>query len=433
MLTQQRASADPITLARISVSPLAAETDGPSGAPLISADGSTVVFQSAADNLVAGDTNGDDDVFAAPATGGPPQLISQAPDGEPADGSSTPLAISADGRFVVFASTADNLGAVVPRGVVEIYVFDRETGGTDLVSKATTGAPGNRSSGGAAISADGRYIAFASAASNLVSSDTNGAVDVFVRDRLHGTTGRVDVGARGVQANGAADPQVVSMSADGSVIAFSSAATNLVRRDINGQWDVFVRYRPRGLTSRISTPQPGVSGTGRSLFPSVSANGNMVAFESLAPLIAGRHRGLMGHLHPQPRHRWADARAGSLSWAAADLRQRHHGRVPDRGGAAGSHAVGRRRDLEPAHLRGRPGHGRRGRRLLDRSRDGVLDGWQRRRGRVRDGWIRPASRRCQRDAGRVRPPVAQWVGRPAQHVVRRANSLLTQDHLHTVR
>ena len=287
MLTQQRASADPVTLARISVSPLAAETDGPSGAPLISADGSTVVFQSAADNLVAGDTNGDDDVFATPATGGPPQLISQAPDGEPADGSSTPLAISADGRFVVFASTADNLGAVVPRGVVEIYVFDRETGGTELVSKATTGTPGNRSSGGAAISADGRYVAFASAASNLVSSDTNGAVDVFVRDRLHGTTGRVDVGARGVQANGAADPQVVSMSADGSVIAFSSAATNLVPRDINGQWDVFVRYRPRGLTSRISTPQPGVSGTGRSLFPSVSANGNMVAFESLAPLMRG--------------------------------------------------------------------------------------------------------------------------------------------------
>ena len=93
-------------MARISVSPLAAETDGASGTPLIGTDGSTVVFQSAATNLVAGDTNGRYDVFAAPAAGGPPQLISQAPDGEPANGASTPLAISATGRYVVFASTA---------------------------------------------------------------------------------------------------------------------------------------------------------------------------------------------------------------------------------------------------------------------------------------------------------------------------------------
>ena len=286
-LSQQRASADPVTIARISVSPLAPETDGPSGAPLISADGSTVVFQSSATNLVAGDTNGADDVFAAPAAGGSPQLISVGPDGEPADGSSTPLAVTPDGRFVVFATMADNLGVQVPHGVVEIYVFDRQTGNIDLVSKATSNAPGNRSSGAAAISADGRYVAFTSVASNLVPGDTNGVEDVFVRDRVNNTISRVDLGPHGTQANAGADPQVVSMSADGSVVAFSSLASNLVSGDTYGKWNVYVRYRPWGATSRISVPQRGASGNGRSLFPSVSADGKLVAFESTAPLTAG--------------------------------------------------------------------------------------------------------------------------------------------------
>jgi Tol biopolymer transport system component len=223
-------------------------------------------------------------VFAAHAAGGPPQLISQAPDGEPADGASTPLAISATGRFVVFASTANGLGPAVPTGVVQIYLFDRETGSTELVSRATSGTPGNASSGGAAISANGRFVAFASAASNLVDGDTNGAVDVFVRDRTDHTTRRVDVGPRGVQANGAVDPQVVSISADGSIIAFSSAARNLVSSDTNGQWNVFVHNQRSGTTSRVSAPQPGIGGSGPSLFPSVSADGNVVAFESIAPL-----------------------------------------------------------------------------------------------------------------------------------------------------
>ena len=128
-----------------------------------------------------------------------------------------------------------------PTTVRDVFVRDRQTGTTRRVSVGSGGAQGNgHQLGGPAISADGRFVAFGSCATNLVPGDTNGCSDVFVRDRQTGTTQRVSVGPGGAQGNGfSVDPAI---SADGRFVAFESRATNLVPGDTN---DVARHLRPR--------------------------------------------------------------------------------------------------------------------------------------------------------------------------------------------
>ena len=127
-----------------------------------------------------------------------------------------------------------------------------------------------------AISADGRFVAFSSDATNLVPGDTNGTADVFVRDRQTGTTRRVSVGSGGAQGNGlSVDPAI---SADGRFVAFASDATNLVPGDTNGADDVFVRDRQTGTTRRVSVGSGGAQGDRVSFDPAISADGRFVAF-----------------------------------------------------------------------------------------------------------------------------------------------------------
>jgi archaellum component FlaF (FlaF/FlaG flagellin family) len=123
-------------------------------------------------------------------------------------------------------------------GTWDVFVHDRVTGQTTRVSVASDGTQGNGHSGSPSISADGRYVAFSSSASNLVPGDTNGRGDVFVHDRLTGQTTRVSVASDGTQGNG--DSWWPSISADGRYVAFASEASNLVPGDTNGTWDVFV-------------------------------------------------------------------------------------------------------------------------------------------------------------------------------------------------
>src|SRR3989440_488453 len=165
-------------------------------------------------------------------------------------GDSEGPSISADGRFVAFYSSAANLVGSDTNGVRDVFVRDRKTGKTTRVSVDSHGAQGNGDSEGPSISADGRFVAFLSSASNLVGGDTNGVRDVFVRDRKTGKTRRVSVDSHGAQGKGASF--VPSISANGRFVAFSSVANNLVGGDTNTASDVFVRDRKTGKTRRGS-------------------------------------------------------------------------------------------------------------------------------------------------------------------------------------
>jgi len=155
------------------------------------------------------------------------------------NGQSLKPAISANGRFVAFDSSASNLVAGDTNGAFDVFVRDRKAGKTRRVSVDSHGAQGNGDSGGPAISANGRFVAFTSLASNLVAGYTNGAFDLFVRDRKAGKTRRVSVDPHGAQGNG--ESLNPAISADGRFVAFRSSASNLVAGDTNGAADVFVR------------------------------------------------------------------------------------------------------------------------------------------------------------------------------------------------
>ena len=154
---------------------------------------------------------------------------------------SAPGAISPDGRFVVLFSRATNLVPGDTNGSFDVFVRDLQAGTTERVSVANSGGQANSSSsvaGSTVISADGRFVAFGSVATNLVTGDTNGSTDVFVRDRQAGTTQRVSVNSAGIQGNNLSDQP--ALSADGSLVFFQSASSNLVSGDTNDAYDVFM-------------------------------------------------------------------------------------------------------------------------------------------------------------------------------------------------
>jgi Tol biopolymer transport system component len=219
--------------------------DGHSLRPSISADGRYVAFASGASNLASGDTNGYDDIFVHDRQTGQTTRVSVASDGSQENGSSWSPSISADGRYVAFASEASNLVSGDTDGYDDVFVHDRQMGQTTRVSVASDGTQGNHDSGhwgGSSISAGGRYVAFESWASNLVDSDTNSYDDVFVHDRQTGHTARVSVTSDGTQGNGESRGYP-SISADGRYVAFESGASNLVSGDTNDYSDVFVHER----------------------------------------------------------------------------------------------------------------------------------------------------------------------------------------------
>jgi Tol biopolymer transport system component len=225
------------------------------------------------------------DESAAPVT----VLVSRAAGGGAGgDGNSITPSISADGRYIAFASRAKNLG--VKSGMLEIYLRDLSSKTTTLVSRANgaTGAPADGRCYDPTISADGRYVAFASNAEDLSAEDGPNA-DVFVRDLAAGTTTLVSraTGVSGAAADG--DGRNPAISADGRHVAFESMANNLSTEDRDeNSTDVFVRDLDSGQTELISRASgaTGAAGTDLSNNPSISADGRFVAFESRAPLTA---------------------------------------------------------------------------------------------------------------------------------------------------
>jgi len=268
------------TTRRLSLSVRGLGANGHSTSPAISADGRFVAFDSTAPNLVGRDRNGKVDVFVRDRQTGTTTRVSVRSDGAGANGPSFKPSISADGRFVGFDSGASNLVRRDRNDAWDVFVRDREARTTRRVSLSSNEVPGNRDSWSAVLSADGRFVAFASLAFNLVSGDTNRQADIFVRDRQTGTTRRMSVRSNGRQANGGS--AFPAISADGRFVAFRSVATNLVDGDTNGHADVFVHDRETGRTRRVTTARDGSQANGASDAPSLSADGNLVAFESSA-------------------------------------------------------------------------------------------------------------------------------------------------------
>jgi len=265
------------TTERVSVSSTGAQGNGDSRGGPISADGRFVAFESEATNLVPGDTNNVWDVFIRDRLTGTTERVSVSSTGQQGNADSVGGSLSADGRFVAFYSGASNL---VPGDTnwSDIFVRDRLSGTTQRVSVSNAGEQANSSSLYASISADGRCVAFVSEASNLVPGDTNGRLDIFVRDRLTGTTERVNVSSSGEQSNTTSDDSGSSMSGDGRFVAFCSDATNLVPDDTNRQRDVFVRDRLNGTTERVSIGSAGEQANRGSIAPAISGDGRYVAF-----------------------------------------------------------------------------------------------------------------------------------------------------------
>jgi Tol biopolymer transport system component len=261
----------------VSVAADGAELLGESYAPSISGNGRFVAFETNASTVLPGDENYSNDVFVRDLVADTVERISVTPGGGWSTGYASAPDISADGRFVAFQSSGGDLVAGDTNALQDVFVHDRQTGRTVRVSVASGGmqATGG-ASGDAAISADGRFVAFESTATNLVAGDTNAAPDVFVHDLQTGTTEQVSIATAGTGANDRAlDPAI---SADGSRIAFQSAASNLVRGDANTATDIFVRDRVAGTTERVSLSSAGEEHRGPSIDPAISGDGRYVSY-----------------------------------------------------------------------------------------------------------------------------------------------------------
>jgi Tol biopolymer transport system component len=259
--------------------------------PTISSDGRFVAFVSEATNLVPGDTNSANDIFIHDRQTGQTTRVSVASNGTQTSSflDSTSPAISADGRFVAFVSEANNLVPNDTNNGDDIFVHDRQTGQTTRVSVASNGIQTDsfRDSDSPAISADGRFVAFASSATNLVAGDTNSTDDIFVHDRQTGQTTRISVASNGTQANG--NNATPSISADGRYVVFASSATNLVA-GING--GIFLHDRQTGQTTNVVVGLGGTQGNGPSSNPQISGDGRYVVFQSNASnLVTGDSNG----------------------------------------------------------------------------------------------------------------------------------------------
>jgi len=266
---------------RASVSSSGAQGNAASADPVISANGRYVAFESSATNLGPGDTNGFTDVYLRDMVAHTTYRVSLSNSGGQGNKSSSEPRITPSGRFLVFDSIASNLVKGDTNSASDIFVRDLSAHHTYRVSVSNAGRQGNKGSYSGKISGNGRYVAFESFASNLVKGDTNGGVattDAFVRDRVAHRTYRVSVSSAGRQGNGFSSDPVISDN--GRYVAFESAATNLVKGDTNNHVDVFVRDRATHRTFRIDVSYSGRQGNAAGQDPSITSDGRFVVFDS---------------------------------------------------------------------------------------------------------------------------------------------------------
>jgi len=266
------------TTIRVSQAADGNQADGDSFNPSISADGRYISFESRAPDLVPNDIGGSQDVFVWDRQTGLIVRASATPDGFGGNSTSMRSVISADGSYVAYSSYASNLVPDSSNGATNVYLWNRQTGATELVSRTAEGVSAHGYSDSAAISSDGRYVTYDSGAANIVPDDTNTDWDVFQWDRLTSTTTKISQAAGGDGANGGSTR--ASISSDGRFIAYSSYASNIVLGDTNNEHDVFLWDRQTASTTKVSVATDGGPTNGGSYSPSVSDDGRYVTFQS---------------------------------------------------------------------------------------------------------------------------------------------------------
>ncbi len=269
------------TIERVSVSDADVEGNAISNIPSLSDDGRYVAFESDASNLVPGDNNNNRDIFVFDRTTRSIERVSISDAGVEGSSGGTSASLSADGRLVTFESRSSNLVPGDNNNASDVFVFDRSTGTIERVSVSDAGVEGNGGSSAPSLSADGQFVTFNSSSSNLVPGDNNNAADVFVFDRTTRTIERVSVSDAGVEGNGSSGNP--SLSADGRYVTFESRADNLVPGDNIGTRDIFVYDRTTQTIERVSVSDAGVGELlvfQNSRNPSLSADGRFVTFNS---------------------------------------------------------------------------------------------------------------------------------------------------------
>ncbi|MCB0310017.1 MAG: PD40 domain-containing protein [Bdellovibrionales bacterium] len=258
-----------------------ASGNGASNEPFVSPDGAYVAFTSEASNLIDSDTNASSDIFVYKVADQTINRVSVTSSGGQSNGASYNPAISYDGQFVVFASEATNLTSVSDtNSSSDVFIHDRDAITTTLVSRIGNGSIGNGASIQPSVSSDGRYVAFSSFASNLVSNDTNAGSDVFLRDTTSSLTSRISLKSNGLEAQGgSSSPKITS---DGSLVIFQSTAENIVDQDDNQTVDIFLFDRSDSSVEQISQNLTGLSPNAASYSPSISDDGQHIAFISEA-------------------------------------------------------------------------------------------------------------------------------------------------------
>ncbi len=266
------------TTVRVSVSSSGAQASNHSDLSSISGDGRLICFTSRASNLVSGDNNSYLDAFVRDVTLGTTRRVSLTSAGSQIGGGCLMATISEDGRYVGFTSWGSGVVSQNQNAYQDAYLRDLILNSTSLISQNSTGQEGNQDSLSVSLSGDGRYATFPSDSTNLSLEDRNRATDVFVRDRSSLETTLISNPQVSSHAND--DSLDASINFNGRFVAFTSEANNIVLGDTNNFADVFVHDSLTGFRSWISLSSQGVVGNGPSRSPSISGDGRYVAFES---------------------------------------------------------------------------------------------------------------------------------------------------------
>lgn len=270
-------------LARCSLTSAAVEPNQHCYAPAISGDGRYVIFRTTASNLVPDDTNTVDDIFCKDMASGDLTRVSTDSTGAQANGKSDYPCINGDGSYIAFASWATNLVAGGTTGT-QIFRKDRVSGEVEIVSESGAGTLGNGNCSSPRISSSGRYIAFGSAATNLVPGDVNARYDVFRKDMDTGAVLLCSCTQSDFQ--GDYDSSEPSMSTDGRYVTFTTIS-KLLAADVNDSADTYRKDLTTGLLAACSTSPAGAYVSGITTYSAISDDGRYVAFRANTLQLAG--------------------------------------------------------------------------------------------------------------------------------------------------
>lgn len=250
----------------------------PASHPFISGDAKLLVFESAAENLVEGDNNASNDLFLRNLHTGEVQLVSSDGNGAQGNAASSQATLSADSRFVAFTSQASNFSEIDGSSNQDIYIKNLHTGQLVWASATAQNSQSNGDSQHPSLSANGNLLAFDSLASNLSPIDTNNKSDIFLKNLKTGELRLISSNQQGVQGNGHSSHPLLSH--DGRWLAFESDASNLVANDTNGKRDIFMKDLQTGMIERLNLASNGQQDNGNAHLEAMSANGRILAFSS---------------------------------------------------------------------------------------------------------------------------------------------------------